>query len=114
MLMYKRKIWDEKSGCECRLVNECLNLVGFDQFGEFLVKTIVVFYPIRVGDDAVQRTDADAGRLVVKTDTFGAQVRIDFIDFVTHVNRLVRAFRLAHVAVDATFDDFKCHLNSDP
>lgn len=83
-----------------------LNFVGFDQFGELLVEGVVVLYPVRVGDDAVQRTHADAGRLVVEADAFGAQIRIDFIDFVTHVNRLIRAFRLAHVAVDATFDDF--------
>jgi hypothetical protein len=39
------------------------------------------------------------------TDAFGAQIRIDFVDFVARRYRLVRALGFADIAVDALVGD---------
>jgi hypothetical protein len=39
----------------------------------------------------------------------GALGRVDFVDFFAQINRLVRALRLAHIAVDAFVGDHQCH-----
>ena len=53
-----------------------------------------------IGDNAVDRTDCHAGGFFIKTHTFGAQIRVYFIDFRTKGDRFIRAFRIAHVTVD--------------
>jgi hypothetical protein len=40
-------------------------------------------------------------RFVEMADAFGALVRVDFVDFRAHVDRVVRALGLAYVAIDA-------------
>ena len=69
----------------------------------------MVFFPerfpgfavLRIDRNAGHRTDLNALRLVKMADTFGAFVRVNLVDFLAQVNRLVWALRLAHVAVDA-------------
>lgn len=56
---------------------------------------------VRILYDARHRADLDALRRVVMTDTLGSQFAINLIDFFAQVNSTVRAFRLAHVAIDA-------------
>jgi hypothetical protein len=41
---------------------------------------------------------------------FGAFVRVDFVDLGAHVDRIVRALGLAHVAVDSFVGDQQRHL----
>ncbi len=45
------------------------------------------------------------------TDTFGAAIGINLVDIITHRNRLIGAFRLAHVAVDAFLGNQQCHFS---
>jgi len=43
------------------------------------------------------------------THAFGAFIRVDLIDFLAQINGLVRALRLAHIAVDALVGDDQSH-----
>jgi hypothetical protein len=51
------------------------------------------------------RADLHALGLVKVPDALGALVRIYLVDFFAHVDGLIRALRLAHVAVDALVGD---------
>ncbi len=51
-------------------------------------------------DDAIYRAHFHALRGVVMTHAFRALVRRYFVDFLALVYRVIRAFRLAYVAVD--------------
>ena len=65
---------------------------------------------LRVDRDAGHRTDLHALRLVKMPDAFGAFVRVDLVDLRAHVDGIVRALGLAHVAIDAFVGDQQCHL----
>ena len=53
----------------------------------------------------VHRAHFHALRGFVVSDAFGAQVRIDFINFVTRADRLIWALGFAYVAIDALVCD---------
>lgn len=86
-----------------------LNLVFFHQVQELVIQGVFILNTLRVGNNTVQRANADARRLIVKANALGAKVRVDFINLIPHRNRLIRAFRFAHVAIDATFDNLQRH-----
>jgi len=54
-----------------------------------------------VNQDALYRAHLNALRLVEVANALGAAGRIDFVDFFAGSNRVIRAFRLANVAIDA-------------
>ena len=55
------------------------------------------------------RADLHALRFVKMADAFGAFFGIYLLDFLTQINRFVRTFGLAHVAVDALVGDQQGH-----
>src|SRR5207342_2236812 len=57
--------------------------------------------------DALDRAHHDALRFVVVADAFGAARRVDQVDRLALGNGLVRAGRLADIAVDAKLVDSK-------
>lgn len=65
--------------------------------------------PLRIGLDAGHRADHLALRLIKMAHTLGAASRIDFIDLFAEINRIIRACRLADIAVNALIGDEQCH-----
>ena len=63
----------------------------------------------RVFRNAINGAGFDALGGVVKTDAFGTAMGVDDINFSSDRNRLVGAFRQAHIAVDAVFGDYQRH-----
>ncbi len=55
----------------------------------------------RIDDNTVDRTDSHAGWFFIKTNTLSAQIRIDLVNFSAKSDRFIRAFRIAHIAIDA-------------
>src|SRR5690606_18190428 len=60
-------------------------------------------------DDAFNRTDDLALRLVVMSDAFGAAAGLDLVDFGAHADGVVRALGLANVAVDVLVGNEQSH-----
>lgn len=58
---------------------------------------------------AFNRAHHYALRLIEVTDAFGALRWVDFVYVLAHVNGLVRALGLAHIAIDAFVGDVQCH-----
>jgi len=69
-------------------------------------------FSLRIKRYAVNRADFLALRLLEMTYTFGALVGVDFIDLFALINRLIRALRLADVAVNALVCDHQSHLTA--
>jgi hypothetical protein len=61
---------------------------------------ILGFAVLRMEGNAADRTHLLALRLVEVADALGAFIRIDFVNFGAHVDRVVWALRLANVAID--------------
>lgn len=87
---------------------QALRHAGLDQGFALRLQSLVLFLqlfgglaPGRIEGNARYRAHLLALRLMVVTDAFGAFLRIDFVDFRTHGNGVVRALGLAHVAIDA-------------
>ncbi len=59
--------------------------------------------------NAGHRTNLHALGLVKVADAFRALGRIDFINLRAEIDRLIRALRLAHIAVDAFVGDHQRH-----
>lgn len=80
------------------------------QDDKLVPKLFVSFVMLRIDDDRiVDRANALASRFIIMTDALGAAVAINFVDFSTHRDRLIRAFWLAHIAIDAFFCDKQGH-----
>jgi hypothetical protein len=62
--------------------------------------------------DAGYRAYLLALRFFEMADALGAFIGINFINFRPHVNRIIRAFRLAYIAIDAIICDYECHGRS--
>ena len=77
----------------------------------------MVFFPqsrftldkVGIDRNTSHRADLHALRLVKMADAFGAFVGVNLVNVFAHVNGLVRALGLAHVAVDALIGDQQCH-----
>lgn len=63
-------------------------------------------------NDAIHRADLPTLRIIIMTDAFSAFIRINDVDFRPEKNRLVRALRHTHVAVDAICGDEQGHDRS--
>jgi hypothetical protein len=75
--------------------------IGGGESQVFLIQPVVVFRPVRVVDDALDRAYAKALGFAVMTDAFGAEIGIDHVDRLAFRDGAIRAFRLADIAVDA-------------
>ena len=64
---------------------------------------------LRVGQAALHRADRLAGFVIVETHAFGAQIRIDDVNFIAFGDGVIRAFRLARSAVDTVVGDESRH-----
>jgi len=77
---------------------------------ELFHQLIFGFHVGGIPDDAIDRADADAGRLLIVADAFGAAIRVYLVDLAPQGDGLVRTLRIAHVTVDALVGDEQCHL----
>jgi hypothetical protein len=88
-----------------------MGITGCDHRNDSL--QALVFFPqgfprfdvLRVQRNAGHGADLHALRLVEMAHAFGAFVRVDLVNFLAQVDRLVGAFGLADVAVDAFVGD---------
>ena len=76
----------------------------------FLPECGLTFNKFGINRYARYRANLHALRLVKVAHAFGTFVGINRIDFRAEKNRLVRAFGLAHIAVDALVSDQQGHL----
>ena len=76
-------------------------------FGPECLLTLNVLW---VNGDARHRTDLDTLRLVKMPDTLGAFGRVNFVNLLAQIDRLVRAFGLAYIAIDAFVGDHQSHV----
>jgi len=51
------------------------------------------------------------GGFIIVADAFGASAGIDLINPIPHRNRLIWAFRFAHIAVDTFLGYQQCHFS---
>jgi hypothetical protein len=79
------------------------------QAHEFLIQRLLAFFVLRMRINAGHRADLHALRLVKMANAFGAFVGVDFVNLFAHINRLVRAFGLTHIAVDAFISNPERH-----
>ena len=78
----------------------------------------MVFLPQRRFTLDELRVDWNAGhwanlytlRSVKMTDAFGAFIGVNFVDVQPHIDRLIRAFGFAHVAIDAFVSNQQSHI----
>ena len=75
----------------------------------FLPQRFLALDVLRIDRDARHRADLHALRFVKMADAFGAFFGVDLIDLLAQINRFVRAFGLADVAVDALVGDQQGH-----
>ena len=75
----------------------------------FLPQRFLALDVFRIDRNAGYRADLHALRFVEMADAFSAFFRVNLIDFFAEVDRFVRAFGLAHVAVDALVGDEQGH-----
>jgi hypothetical protein len=67
---------------------------------------------IRIGDNAIHRTNVHALGSFKVADTFGAEIGVDLVDLFAHGNRPVRALGLTDIAVDAFVGNQQRHKNT--
>lgn len=67
------------------------------------------FAPGRIKGNAGNRTYLLALRLIEMPDAFGAFIRVDLINLRPHEDRVIRAFRLTHVAINAVVGNQQRH-----
>ena len=65
---------------------------------------------LRADRNARYRADLNTLRLIKMADAFGAFIRVNLINVFAHVDGLIRALGLTHVAVDAFVSDQECHV----
>jgi hypothetical protein len=63
-----------------------------------------------VEGDAVNGANFSALGFVKMANALGAFVGINLVIFFAHVNGIVRAFGLAHIAIDAFVGNHQCHI----
>lgn len=59
--------------------------------------------------NAFNRTDNLTLWFAIMSNTLGAQVGIDFVNLLSHVNGFIWAFGFAHIAIDAFVGDDERH-----
>jgi hypothetical protein len=75
----------------------------------FLPKAGLILDMPRVYGDASHWANLHALRLVKMPHAFRTFVGVNFVNFGAQINRLIWAFRLAHVAVDALVGNHQSH-----
>src|SRR5262249_53066222 len=70
---------------------------------------LLALYDLRVREAAFDGAYSLAGFVVIEADAFGAEIRVDHVDFVALADGLVRALGLARATVDAIFGDVSRH-----
>ena len=68
------------------------------------------FRMLFIHQNAIYRTDLLALRLIIVAYALSTQIGIDFINFFALVNSIIRAFRLANIAVNALIGNKQRHL----
>jgi hypothetical protein len=71
----------------------------------FLVQRFLAFDYLGMRDDALDGAHFDALRLLKMANAFGAKFWIDLVELYALIDRAVRTFRLAHIAVDTLIGD---------
>jgi hypothetical protein len=80
----------------------------------FFLQLFLAFTPGWIEWYAFDRTDLLALRFVKMAYALGTFGRFYLVDFLSHVNRIVRTLRLAYVAVDAFGSNQQRHIISAP
>ena len=86
--------------------------LGFS-LGKFEILFVQHFFTldyVGMRNDALDGTHFDALRPLEMADTFGAEFGIYFVELDALIDRAVRAFRLADIAVDTLIGDQKGHV----
>jgi hypothetical protein len=79
------------------------------QTSEFLIQRFAILYMLGMRINASHGADLYTLRLIKMPHTLGAFVRMDFVNLFAHVYRVVWAFGLADIAVDAFVSDSQSH-----
>src|ERR1700693_729823 len=74
-------------------------------------QVVLAFGPVRIGFDAVDRTDQLALRVVLGADAFGALHRIDYVHRVAGGDGLVWTYRFASVTRRTGIGNQQCHCS---
>lgn len=84
----------------------CETLDNYELFQELLF----CFDMFRIGNyTVVYGTNRFTGRFVVVSFTLRTEVRVDLIDAITHVDRVIWTLRLTHITVGAFSRDKQSH-----
>jgi len=67
----------------------------------FIIELIIALGVIWVNDNTIDWTHCDTSRFIVVANTLGAKVRINFVILLAIGYRLIWAFGVAHITVDA-------------
>jgi hypothetical protein len=78
----------------------------------FLPQGLLILHKLRVDRYAGHRTHLNALGLIKVPHAFGAFMRINLVDFLSKIDRLIRAFRLTDIAVDAFIGNDQCHIHA--
>ena len=88
----------------CATVIIKLEFVRVVQQDKLIPQLLFTLNVCRILQDGIRdRAHFLTGRRFIVADAFGAAVAVNLINAVAHRNRLVRAFRFAHIAIDAFF-----------
>lgn len=68
----------------------------------------MAFLMLRIGNDCFNRTNLNTLRLIKKTNTFGAQIRIYLINIITFRDGVIRTF----IQTSTTGNAFFCNFNA--
>jgi hypothetical protein len=63
----------------------------------------------RIQRNTIYRADFNALRLIIKADTLGALVGIDYVNLVASGNRIIRTFGLTNITVDTFIGNHQSH-----
>lgn len=76
------------------------------QQNKLLPQSVAGFHALGIGDNCViNGANLLAGRRLIMPNAFRTAVAVNLINAVAHRNGLIRAFRLAHIAIDTAFSD---------
>jgi hypothetical protein len=77
----------------------------------FLEQGLFGFHMLWIDRNASHRAHLHTLWLVKMADAFGALGWVDFVNFRAEIDRLIGAFRFAHIAIDAFISDHQSHKN---
>ena len=89
-----------------------INLFKLNYLLVFRHQFIMGFRVFFVNQDAINRTNLLTLRLIVVSDALRTEAGVDFVNFLTLRDCIIRAFRFAHVAVNALICNKERHFFS--